>query len=63
MARSSFQQVEFRCVLCSARFTALAGAQRQVANPVCMDCGLRHSTEKLRKLVAAFVAKRGAGRG
>ncbi|MCM2332957.1 MAG: hypothetical protein NDI82_03310 [Anaeromyxobacteraceae bacterium] len=59
MARSSFQQVEFRCVLCGARFTALAGAQPQVATPVCMDCGLRHSTEKLRQLIAAALEKQG----
>ena len=49
MARSSFTERQYECVLCGARFTALTGIPP--ADPVCMDCGLRHSTTKLKELI------------
>ena len=50
MARANFVERSFRCSICGAAFNALTGMDTVVNEPVCMDCGLKHSPEKRRRL-------------
>jgi DNA-directed RNA polymerase subunit RPC12/RpoP len=56
MARSPEQ--DFRCTLCGATFKAIYSPAPD-KDVVCNECGLRHSPEKLRRLIAA---KKASGR-
>jgi len=47
--KSEFQEMQFVCAICGARFKALAGPTPPAVT-YCGDCGLRYSADKLGKL-------------
>ncbi|WP_242370680.1 hypothetical protein [Anaeromyxobacter sp. SG26] len=50
MARANFVERSFRCSVCGATFKALTDKHKTVAEPVCMDCGLKYSPERRLRL-------------
>jgi transcription elongation factor Elf1 len=52
MGRADFVERRFECSICGATFSSLVGRQHQLPpDPVCGDCGLRFSTEQMRKRI------------